>query len=505
MKPIILMILDGFGIRKEIHGNAVKQGNTPNFDFLWNNYPHSLLEASGELVGLPEGQMGNSEVGHTNIGAGRIVEQPLAIINKSIKDKSIYDNKELNIVLDHVKNNNSKLHIMGLLSDGGVHSHIDHIISLIDIVKEKGIKKLYIHPFLDGRDTGPQQALSFLKQLEEKIASANLGVIATLSGRYYAMDRDNNWERTKKVYEALVKGEGNYYSSPYEVVKDSYEKGIYDEFIMPSLINKNGLINEGDGIIHANFRTDRATQLLKAFLEPNFDKFTTTKLNNIKGCAFKEVSNFKIMPYMFETIKLKNKLGEYLDCHGYGQLRIAETEKYNHVTFFFDGLEQLNLKHGDMVLVPSPKVKTYDLQPEMSAYKVTDELITRLESNKYDIIILNYANADMVGHTGNMEAAIEAIETVDICLGKIYNKIKNMNGTLIVTADHGNAEYMLDDNDNVVTEHTLNKVPFIICDNSYDVKGGKLGDIAPTILSILGEEPPIEMTGNVLVNKKNIM
>lgn len=501
MKPIILMILDGFGIREEIYGNAIKQANTPNFDFLWNNYPHSLLEASGELVGLPKGQMGNSEVGHTNIGAGRIVEQPLSIINKSIGNKSIYDNKELNIVLEHVKNNDSKLHIMGLLSDGGVHSHIDHILSLIDIAKEKGIKKLYIHPFLDGRDTEPQKALIFLKELEEKMIKTDLGAIATISGRYYAMDRDNNWDRTKKAYNALVKGEGYYYATSFNAVTDSYKNGIYDEFIEPSIINKDGLINENDGIIHANFRTDRATQLLRSLLEPSFDKFPIIKFNNIKVCAFKEVSNFKLVPYMFETVGLNNKLGEYLDSLGYSQLRIAETEKYNHVTFFFDGLEHLDLTYGDKVLIDSPKVKTYDLKPEMSAYKITDELLIRL-NNKYDIIILNYANPDMVGHTGNMEATIEAIETIDECLGKVYAKIKERGGLLIVTADHGNAEYMIDENDNVITEHTLNKVPFIICDNSYNVRDGKLGDIAPTILSILGERIPKEMTGDIIAKKK---
>lgn len=504
MKPILLTILDGYGMREEICGNAIKQANTPNFDFLWANYPHSLLEASGELVGLPEGQMGNSEVGHTNIGAGRIVEQPLAVINKSIIDKSIYDNEELNKVMDHVKDNNSKLHIMGLLSDGGVHSHIDHIFALIDIAKEKGIKKLYIHPFLDGRDTEPKKALLFLRQLEEKVVSANLGVVATISGRYYAMDRDNNWDRTKKAYDALVKGEGNYYSSSYEAIDNSYKEGIYDEFVKPSVINKKGLISENDGVVHVNFRTDRATQLLKTLLVPDFDEFATIKFKNIKICAFKEVSNFDMVPYMFETINLKNKLGEYLDDLGYSQLRIAETEKYNHVTFFFDGLEQLKLQHGDKVLIDSPKVKTYDLKPEMSAYEITDELITRLDSDKYDIIILNYANSDMVGHTGDMAATIKAIEAVDACLGKVYNKIKEIGGLLIVTADHGNAEYMLDKNNSVVTEHTLNKVPFIICDNNYKVSDGKLGDIAPTILSILGENIPVEMTGDNLINKNII-
>jgi 2,3-bisphosphoglycerate-independent phosphoglycerate mutase len=501
MKPLMLIILDGFGMREEIHGNAIKQANMPNFNYLWNNYPHSLLNASGEYVGLPSYQMGNSEVGHTNIGAGRIVYQPLQIINNSISDGSIYNNAKLLKIINHVKENDSKLHIMGLLSDGGVHSHIDHIFALIDIAKYHDIKKIYIHAFMDGRDTLPNIGNKFIVRLNEKLEEIKLGAIATIEGRYYVMDRDNNWDRTKKAYDAMVNGIGNYNTDSSNAMMSNYQQGIYDEFIIPTVVDKEGMIDSNDSIIFANFRTDRAVQIIKAITDPDFKEFETKKLNNIKTVLLMPAAKLPNTQALFESTKLENKLGEYLANLDYTQLRIAETEKYAHVTYFFDGLEDKELKGCTKILIPSPKVKTYDLKPEMSAYEITDELLKQLKSNTPDFIVLNFANCDMVGHTGNMDATIKAIEAVDKCLGKIFDAIKEMNGLLIVTADHGNAEYMLDDHNNEITAHTMNKVPFIICNNNFKIKDGKLGDIAPTILTILNEKTPSEMTGNILIEK----
>lgn len=502
MKPLMLMILDGFGMREEIHGNAIKRANIPNFNYLWNNYPHSLLHASGEYVGLPDSQMGNSEVGHTNIGAGRIVYQPLQIISESIKNGSIYNNDNLLKVINHVKENDSKLHIMGLLSDGGVHSHIDHIFALIDMAQHYNINNVYIHVFTDGRDTLPNTGNRYVARLKGKLEDINLGSIATISGRYYAMDRDANYDRTKKTYDAMVNGIGSYNPDPLNAMMSSYHEDIHDEFIIPTVINKDGMIDNNDAIIFANFRTDRAVQIMKSITDREFHEFETKELKNIEVVLLMPATKLPNIEAAFDVAKLENKLGEYLANLGYTQLRIAETEKYAHVTYFFDGHEDKELEGCNKILVPSPKVATYDLKPEMSVYEITDELLNEIKTNNYDFIVLNFANPDMVGHTGNIKATIEAVEAVDKCIGKIYEAIKNMNGLLIVTADHGNAEYMLDDNDNVITAHTMNKVPFIICDNNYNLKGGKLGDIAPTILTIFNEDIPSEMTGEILIARE---
>ncbi len=499
MKPIILAILDGFGIREEIHGNAIKQATTPNFNYLCNNYPHSLLSACGEDVGLPVNQMGNSEVGHLNIGAGRIVIQPLQMINNSIKDNTFFANKNLLKVINHVNNNNSKLHIMGLCSDGGVHAHIHHILSLIDMAKQYNINKLFVHLFLDGRDSLPNDALKYINIIETKLKDIGLGTIASISGRYYAMDRDDNYDRTKIAYDAIVNGKSNANNNINGIILDSYKNKIYDEFIKPAVINENGLIEDNDGIIHANFRTERANQLLRTLVDDDFNEFKIKKLVNIKIVLLMPSIKLNNLESAFNAPKIENGLGEYLSSLNYKQLRIAETEKYAHVTYFFDGLKDLGLNNYTKILINSPKVETYDLKPEMSAYEVTDELIKQIKSQKHDIVILNYANPDMVGHSGKIIPTIKAINAVDECLGKIYHVIKEFNGTLIVTSDHGNAEHVLDDNNNPITTHTLNKVPFILCNKNYKLNDGRLSDIAPTILKLLGEKIPDEMTGKILI------
>ena len=500
MKPIVLCIMDGVGIRNKEYGNAVKMANKPNLDYLIDNFPHSKLEASGELVGLPSGQMGNSEVGHTNIGAGRIVYQPLQLITNQIKNGEFFQNKNLLETIKHVKDNHSKLHICGLLSDGGIHSHINHLFGLIDLCKEEGISNVYYHVFLDGRDTLPNVALKYLDQLNEKIKESNVGKVASISGRYYAMDRDNRWDRVEKAYDVMVTGKGEECNSYKDVIEKNYKEGILDEFIVPTIIDKNGMINDNDGLIAFNFRPDRLREIFKAITNPDFNDFEHKNLKNIKLTTMMPVSDEVICNNAFELQKLDNTLGEYLSKNHKTQLRIAETEKYAHVTYFFDGGVEKNLDGCKRILVNSPKVATYDLKPEMSAYEVTDKLIKELD-NHLDVVILNFANGDMVGHTGNLDAAIKAIETVDDCVGKIYKKLEEIGGILIVTADHGNSEVMIDDNGNIITSHTTNKVPFIITDKSIKLEDGKLADIAPTILYILGLDIPEEMTGNILITK----
>lgn len=497
MRKILLTILDGVGIREEIHGNAFKQANKPNFDYLWDNYPHSKLIASGSLVGLPEGQMGNSEVGHINIGAGRIVYQPLELINKSIKDGDFFTNDKFIDAINHVKNNNSKLHLIGLLSNGGVHSHIDHCVALLKLAKERGLENVYIHVITDGRDTLPESAYTFISQLENAIMEIGIGKIADIVGRYYSMDRDNNWDRLKKGYDLYTDAIGKPYNSTKEAIDDSYNNKVYDEFILPCLLDQNGIVEDNDGIIWFNFRSDRSREILYAITNPSFDRFERRFLNNVKVVTMMPLSNDAIYTNAFELQVLNNTLGEYMSGLGLKQLRIAETEKYNHVTFFFDGGADKQLKGCDRVLIPSPKVATYDLKPEMSCYELTDKLLEIM--NNYDVIILNYANGDMVGHTGIMSAAIKAVEAVDYNLGRIYKKCEELGYLLMVTADHGNCEHKLDDNNNVLTEHTTNPVPFIVCDKGYTLKDGKLGDIAPTMLKIMGIEIPEEMTGDVLI------
>ena len=498
-KTTILTILDGYGLREEIHGNAVKLANNPVFEMLWNNYPHSQLEASGQAVGLPKGQMGNSEVGHMNIGAGRIVYQALELINKSIEDKDFFTNEELLKVINHTKENNSKLHLMGLISDGGVHSHINHLMAALELCKQENISNVYLHLFTDGRDVLPQSAYTYISKVEEKIQELGIGSIATISGRYYAMDRDNNYDRLKKAYDAMVYGIGETTLSIKEYIDNSYKNEVIDEFFIPAVFNKNGIIEENDGIIVFNFRKDRLREILTAITNKDFDDMEVTKFNNVKTVTMMPVVESVKAANAFSDPVLTNILGEYIEKLGKSQLRIAETEKYAHVTFFFDGGKEVDYQNEKKILIPSPKVATYDIKPEMSAYEVTDELLNELEN--FDLVIINFANGDMVGHTGVLEAAIKAVESVDECLGKIYNKVQELNGTLIVTADHGNCEEMLDKNDNILTAHTTNPVPFIVTNKNISLDNGKLGDIAPTILEIMNLEKPVEMTGNSLIKK----
>ena len=489
--------MDGVGHREEIHGNAVKKANTKNLDLLIKKYPHSLLEASGEAVGLPKGQMGNSEVGHTNIGAGRVVYQPLELISKEMRTKRIYDNENINKIINHVKQNNSKLHLLGLLSDGGIHSHIDHLFGILDMCKELKVKDVYIHIFTDGRDTQPTSGVQFIKKLEKKLKDIGLGKIASISGRYYSMDRDNNWDRIRKSYDVIVNGLGKQVKDPIKYMMDSYKENITDEFIKPTLVDKEGIISNNDGIIVFNYRPDRLRELFKTITNKSFNEFPHKTFKNIKLLTMMPVSEEVVCINAFNHQKLNNTLGEYISNKGLKQLRIAETEKYAHVTYFFDGGVEKDLKGCDRILIPSPKVATYDLKPEMSAYEITDKLISVMD--KYDLIILNFANGDMVGHTGVFDATVKAVEVVDECVGKLYEKTKELGYTLIVTADHGNSDYMLDDDNNIITSHSVFPVPFIVTDENYNLKNGKLADIAPTILDIMGIEIPKDMTGDSLV------
>lgn len=493
MKPILLCILDGVGLREEIHGNAFKQANTPNFDYLWNKYPHATLEASGEYVGLPKGQMGNSEVGHLNIGAGRVVYQPLQFITEKIKDKTFFENKELLSVINHVKKNNSRLHIFGLLSDGGIHSHIDHLLALIDLCQKENVKDVYFHIFTDGRDTLTNVALNYLNKLEKKIKETKIGSIATISGRYYAMDRDNRYDRIKLAYDAIVNGKGEEFGSYEEVIKHNYDNEITDEFIHPAVLDKSGVVKENDGLLVFNYRPDRLRELFSALTNPNFKGFDRPLVNNLKLVTMMGVSDEVVCTHAFELEKLNNTFGEYISKLGLSQLRIAETEKYAHVTYFFDGGVEKNLPNCERILIPSPHVATYDLAPDMSSKEITESLLKELDKDKYDYIILNFANGDMLGHTGNIEATIKSVETMDTCLGKIYNKILEKNGVMVIIADHGNCEIMLDENNNKVTSHTTSLVPLIVTKENAELKDGSLKDVAPLLLSLNNIEIPKEM------------
>ncbi len=498
-KPIVLAILDGYGLREETHGNAVALAKNPIFTELWNTYPHTTLTASGQLVGLPKGQMGNSEVGHMNIGAGRIVYQPLELINKSIEDKDFFQNEEIKKVMHHVKENDSKLHLMGLISDGGVHSHINHLLALLDMCKLEGVTNVYLHLFTDGRDVPPKSAYTYIEKVEEKLKELGFGQIASISGRYYAMDRDNNYDRLIKAYDVIVNNKGDIENSPREYIENSYKNEIIDEFFLPARFAENGNVEENDGIIAFNFRKDRLRELFTAITNPTAVDMETVHFNNVKTLTMMPVVESVKAPHAFSDPVLTNILGEYIEKQNLSQLRIAETEKYAHVTFFFDGGKEVDYKNEKKVLIPSPKVATYDLKPEMSADEVTENLLKELPNT--DLVILNFANGDMVGHTGVLEAAIKAVETVDKNLKLIYDKIMELGGILIVTADHGNCEEMLDDNDNIVTSHTTNPVPFIITEQGLKLHEGKLGDIAPTILDLMNIEKPEEMTGVSLIEK----
>ncbi len=497
MKPILLTIIDGLGLSKEEHGNAFKQANTPNLDYLFNNYNLSTLIASGTEVGLPKNQMGNSEVGHLNIGAGRIVYQPLELISHEIKERTFFKNKELIKVMQRTKEFSSDLHIFGLLSDGGVHSHIDHIFALIDLALEQKVNKIYIHAFLDGRDTPQKSALKYLDKLKEKIKPYSNVFLADISGRYYSMDRERMWDLTKTYYDLLVNKKGPQITDYEEYITNLYNEGITDEFINPAIITANSNLKENDSLIFANFRPDRATQTFTAITNPDFHEFPTKKFANIKLVTMLPVEKSVICQNAYPHITVDNTLGEYLSTQNKKILRIAESSKYPHVTYFFDGGKELTLKNTDKIIVPRKNVKTYDLAPRMSADEITKTLLPIMQD--YDLIILNFANCDMVGHTGKLDKAIKAVEAVDDNIGILYNKIKELKGIMIITADHGNVEKMLDDNNNPITTHTTSKVPFLICDKNYCPTNGKLGDIAPTILTIMNLDIPKEMTGNVLI------
>ncbi len=495
----ILMILDGWGIGRDYEGNAILRANTSNFDRLIKKYPNTQIRTSGLDVGLPKGQMGNSEVGHMNIGSGRIVYQEFTRITKAIEDGSIESNQKINKAFNNAKENNSKLHFFGLLSDGGVHSFNGHLYSLINTAKKKGVDKVCIHCFTDGRDVSPTSGINFIKELQEKIKEIGIGNIATISGRYYAMDRDNRYERTQKAYEAMTQGIGVENSDPVDAVKKSYENEITDEFIKPVVVNKDCMVEDKDSVIFYNFRPDRARQISRAFVDDDFDKFDRKKLDLTYITMTQYDKTIKNIDVAFEPQELKNTFGEYLSKQGKKQLRIAETEKYAHVTFFFNGGVEEPYKGEERVLVPSPKVATYDLQPEMSAYKVKDKLLEELKKDYLDFVIINFANPDMVGHTGDIDAAIKAVETVDECLGEIVDYVEKHNHTMLVTADHGNAEEMLLEGE-VMTAHSNSKVPCIlISSKKHTLKEGRLADIAPTILDLMKIDKPEEMTGESLI------
>lgn len=510
-KPTVLMILDGFGLNDNKEGNAVAIANTPVLDALMRDYPFAEGNASGLAVGLPDGQMGNSEVGHLNIGAGRIVYQELTRITKEIEDGTFFSNPALLSGIENVKKNNSALHLYGLLSDGGVHSHNTHLYGLLKLAKREGVEKVYVHCFLDGRDTAPTSGKGFVEELEEQIKEIGVGKIASITGRYYAMDRDNRWDRVQKAYDVLTKGIGETAESAVAAMEASYAKEVTDEFFLPTAIIENGkpvaTIEEGDSIVFFNFRPDRARELTRAFCADEFDGFDRGERRRVTYICFTEydvtIPNKEVA---FHKMELKNTFGEYLAAHGKKQARIAETEKYAHVTFFFNGGVEEPNPGEDRILVNSPKVATYDLQPEMSAPEVGERLCEAIRSDKYDVIIINFANSDMVGHTGIVEAAVKAVETIDACVGKAVEALKEVDGQMFLCADHGNAEQLVDyESGGPLTAHTTNPVPFLLinADPSYRLReGGCLADIVPTLIELMGMEQPAEMTGKSLLIKK---
>ena len=502
-QPLALIILDGFGCREETKGNAIAAARTPHLDHLMASCPHTRIGASGMDVGLPDGQMGNSEVGHTNIGAGRIVYQELTRITKSFDEGEALGNPALTAAMENARRPGQALHLMGLLSDGGVHSHIRHLYGLMEMARRFAVERVYLHCFMDGRDVPPTSGTEFIAALQQKIKELGLGQIATVSGRYYAMDRDNRWERVKLAYDAIVNGEGNKGPDPVAVMQKSYDAGVTDEFIVPTVVTEGAGIKAGDSVIFFNFRPDRARELTRTLVDPDFAGFEREKgffpLTYI--CMTQYDATMPNVEVAYRPESLANTLGEYLSRLGKTQLRIAETEKYAHVTFFFNGGVEAPYEGEDRVLIPSPKVATYDLQPEMSAYAVTDEAVRRIESGRYDVIILNYANCDMVGHTGVFEAAVKAVEAVDTCLGRLLAALEKAGGRAFLTADHGNADQMSDENGAPFTAHTTNPVPFVAI-GFGDVtlrSGGRLADIAPTMLQAMGLPQPEEMTGRSLL------
>ncbi|KMK77492.1 2,3-bisphosphoglycerate-independent phosphoglycerate mutase [Alkalihalobacillus pseudalcaliphilus] len=506
-KPVALIILDGFAMRDEAKGNAISNANKPNFDRYWNHYPHATLEAQGEAVGLPEGQMGNSEVGHLNIGAGRIVYQSLTRVNLSIREGDFFENETLKNAMNYVNEKGTALHLYGLLSDGGIHSHINHLYAILKLAKANNIEKVYIHGFLDGRDVGPTTSRTYIKDLEKQMDELGVGEIASIHGRYYAMDRDKRWDRVDKSYRAMVYGEGPDYHSALEAIDDSYGNSIHDEFLIPSVIKKEdgspvATIEDGDAVIFFNFRPDRAIQMSQVFTNEDFRGFE-------RGVKHPKDIHYVCLTHFSETVKgfvafkptnLDNTLGEVLAQQNYKQLRIAETEKYPHVTFFFSGGREQPFDGEERILIDSPKVATYDLKPEMSAFEVTDALVAEIEAEKHDAIILNFANPDMVGHSGMLEPTIRAVEAVDECLGLVVDAIIAKGGAAIITADHGNADEVVTLDDQPMTAHTTNRVPVIVTDEQLTLReDGILADLAPTILELLKAKQPVEMTGKSLI------
>ncbi len=495
---VMLVIMDGFGIRENTYGNAIAAAKKPNLDRIFAKYPHTLIQASGEAVGLPEGQMGNSEVGHMNIGAGRVVFQSLTRVNIAVRDKTLDKMPAIHEAIEHAKKNHSALHVMGLMSDGGVHSHINHIIYLMNAAREAGVEQVYVHAFLDGRDVPPKSAKEYLTMLQD---ACHEGVkIGVVTGRYYAMDRDKNYDRTQLAYNALVYGDAPV-KGLLEGIDESYAEDITDEFVKPYIVTKGSNIKENDSVIFANFRPDRAIQISTAITNPKATALTRYE-------EFKNICFVSMMLYSenvkglvnFGVQKLDNMYGDVISERGLTQLRIAETEKYAHVTYFFDGGVDKELKGETRILIPSPKVATFDLKPEMSAYEVTDYVLKAIESKEFDTIILNYANCDMVGHTAVFDATVKAVETVDECVGKVYDAVEKVGGTLIITADHGNADEVFDENNQPFSAHTTNPVPFLITRTDVILREtGNLGDITPTMLELLNEPQPVEMTGHSMI------
>jgi len=497
--PITLIIMDGYGLAAPGTENAISVACIPNLKGLMETCAHTTLSASGLDVGLPEGQMGNSEVGHTNIGAGRVVFQDLPRISLSIEDGSFYENPAYNAAVEHCLKNGTALHLMGLMSNGGVHSHNTHVWAMLELCRRKGLDRVYLHCFLDGRDVSPTSGKGFVAEAMEKCKTIT-GSIGVVIGRFYAMDRDNRWERVECAYKALVFGEGVYADDPAKAVEESYVRGVTDEFVKPIIANKAARVSENDAIIFYNFRPDRAREITRTFVDPAFSGFQRKYFPVHYTCTTQYDALMPNVGIAFPPERLKNIFGEYISGLGLSQLRIAETEKYAHVTFFFNGGEEKVFSNEDRALIPSPKVATYDLKPEMSAYEVTEAVIERIKSRKYDVIILNYANCDMVGHTGDFAAAKKAVETVDECVGRVLAAIRSVGGVALVTADHGNADKMVESDGSPFTAHTTNPVPLILVGASAGLKPGRLCDIAPTMLDLIGISKPPEMTGVSLIN-----
>ena len=500
--PTTLIIMDGFGLRHETEGNAVAAAATPRLEQFFQEFAHTELSASGLDVGLPAGQMGNSEVGHTNIGAGRVVFQDLPRISKAIDDGSFFENPAYVRAMDACREHDSSLHLMGLLSDGGVHSHLEHLFALMKMARDRGLEKVYIHAFLDGRDVSPTSGADFVARTVEKCRELGVGKIATVMGRFYAMDRDKRWDRVEAAYDAMVYGEGAAINPvPVAAVKNAYANGVTDEFVEPVICDPDGTISDHDSVIFFNFRPDRAREITRAFVDPDFSGFTRQYFPVTFVCTTEYDAAMPNVEVAYPRLSVRNGLGEYLSSMGLTQLRIAETEKYAHVTFFFNGGVETQFPGEDRVLVPSPKVATYDLQPEMSADEVADKCVERIESGAYDVIILNFANCDMVGHTGVFDAAVRAVETVDTCVGRVVDATMKMGGIAMITADHGNAEVMTQPDGSPMTAHTTNPVPFILCGAGTELRKGRLADIAPTILDVMGLAVPEEMDGQTLIVK----